>query len=437
MVWAVRLHGVIFRRLIAFPESRRIFYIHLLAAPFLAIPWALLAMVPVLLRNYFRASVWETTVSTAAVPIMLLLSVVWNDLYLRMPPRRYLLMLWLIAIAPLIGVAWCHSPRTVLCFIILSAVGIGAINPMIADILRGCYPPSVRGKAFSILQALSRATIMGSTYGIGVWLNVDHQAFRVYLPLGAGLTGLGMLVLARITRQPLFDERHRAHPTEPLTASLRRTVRNMARALAQDRTFRRYETAFSIYGLGWMICNALLPFLVVDRLKLDYEQIARATQTAFEFALILMMLPTGYLMDRLGPIRTSSWAFAVLVCYPFGLIAAEGPASLTLATLGFGVGISGVQLAWTIGPVTLARDSAQAPYYLAIHGTLVGFRALLGQFPAVILYKLVGIEVPLILAAALFATGAVLMHRLERDRQADQKARSSVIPFQPEHARIP
>jgi len=425
---------LILKRLIAFPESRRILTIHLLATPFLATQWSITAMVPVLLRDYFRASEWQTTISTSAIPVMSLLSIFWNELYRRMQPHRYLLMLWVVAIAPLAGVARCHHPETVLIFVVISAVGFGAMTPLTADILRNCYPPAARGKIFSVLQVLAQSTVMVGTYCIGLWLNIDHEAFRLYLPAGVVIIGIGMSLLSRITHQQLFRERHKFHPTEPLRASLGKAWHNMAAVLARDRSFRRYEIGFFTYGLGWMICAALLPFLVVDHLRLDYEQVARSTQTALQLTLLLMMMPTGYLMDRLGPIRTSCWAFSVLIFYPIGLMAAGDVHSLTGATVCFGIGMSGEHLTWTIGPVTLARDSSQAPHYLAIHATLVGVRAILGQFPAVALYRLTGeIRLPLVLAAFLFATGALLMRRLEHDRRASEKPAASAIPIPPAH----
>jgi hypothetical protein len=192
----------------------------------------------------------------------------------------------------------------------------------------------------------------------------------------------------------------------------------MLTVFREDSIFRRHETAFSIYGLGWMICWALLPFLCVDKLNLTYEQVARSTQTVLQLTLLLTMLPTAYLMDRLGPLKTAAWSFAALTLYPVGLMWAYDVNSLTAVTILYGIMLSGVNLAWTLGPIFLARDASQAPTYLAIHATMVGIRGLIGQFPAVALYRWTGdLRVPLALAVVLFAWGSVIMFRVERDRR--------------------
>jgi len=131
--------------------------------------------------------------------------------------------------------------------------------------------------------------------------------------------------------------------------------------------------------------------------------------------LLAMTVPTGYLMDQLGPVRLSGWAFASLVVYPLGLIMAGGVWGIAAATFLYGLGITAVTLAWTIGPITMARNAAEAPHYLAIHATLVSIRAILVQFPAVAIYKYTGsVRIPLVIAAVMFLLGSTLMLRLSR-----------------------
>jgi hypothetical protein len=88
-------------------------------------------------------------------------------------------------------------------------------------------------------------------------------------------------------------------------------------------------------------------------------------------------------------------------------------------TVVYGTAMTAVHLAWTIGPVTLAKDASHAAHYLAIHATLVGGRAVIAQFAAVVLYYYTeSLNVPLACAVLTFAGGAVMMMRLERDRRA-------------------
>ncbi|MBP7935895.1 MAG: MFS transporter [Phycisphaerae bacterium] len=421
---------MILHRLVAFPESRDILRLHLWATPFIALQAAVYQMLPVLLRQHFAADEWQTAISTAAISITLLLSVVWNELYCRARPGLYLTLLWTLAIAPLGGIALCYTAWSALFFIVVAATGFGGMQPLSGDILRNSYPPMARNRIFSVIQMVSQCTVMVGTYLIGLCLNYWPEAFRVYLPAGTLAVGVGMGLLYRITQKQLFVERRQTQRSEPLLTSLSRVYHNMLRVFREDSIFRRHETAFSLYGLGWMICWALLPFICVDKLQLTYAEVARSTQTVLQLMLMVTMLPTAYLMDRFGPLTIAAWSFALLIFYPIGLMWAHDVNSLTFVTIAYAVMLSGVNLTWTLGPILLARDASQAPTYLAIHATMVGIRGLVGQFPAVALYRWTqDFHLPLAIAAVLFAWGAVIMFRVERDRRTAAKARSEAEPM--------
>lgn len=424
-----------FQRLVAFPESRSVLRLHLLAAPLWELRWALAAMIPVLLRKHFAAGEWTVAIATSAVAMMSALSILWNELYRRLCPRRYLLLLWLTAALPLGLVAACHSPHAVLACVLLGAMGTAGMGPLNADILRSCYPPKARNRVFSLCYAAGQLTVMVAAYGLGRWLDLDAESFRIYLPVGALVMGAGLVLQGRITRQRLFQERQRPVQDRSLAASLAGAYRRMNQTLRGDRRFRRYETAFFTYGMGWMICYALLPFFVVDVLGLDYSEVAAATQSAFQFTLLLMTIPMSHLLDRAGPIRLSAAAFALLVIYPLGLLATGSVGMLTLVTVVYGIGMAGVNLAWTLGPVSLSPSAGEAPTYLAIHATLVGLRAIIAQFPAVALYKWTGsVQLPLLAAGVCFATGSLLMYRLARDTHVKPPPEPP-LPLPPQHTR--
>ncbi len=392
--------------------------------PFLAVQTGVYMMVPVLLRKQFAATEWQTTLATSAIPIMCMLAIFWNEVYQRLRTPSYLLLVLVMSVMPLGGIALCTQPSTVLVLVLVSAAGMGGINSLYADLLRSCYPPAARNRVFGFVKFVEQLTIMSTAFIVGTWLDNDHGAYRIYFPASVVVIGIGLWLLHRISSERLFQERLRVQPTATLFASLRGAYHSMARIFREDEDFRRFETAYCIYGLGWMICYALLPFVVVDVLHLTYGEVAWSTQVATQMILLLMLVPASYLMDRLGPIHLSAWCFLTLVIYPIGLILAWDAWSLMTVSILYGVSMAGVNLSWTLGPVSLARSASMAPQYLAIHATLTSVRAILGQFPAVALYAWTrSIYLPLAIAAAMFLTGAVLMVRLERFRRLDAARR--------------
>lgn len=412
---------MLLRRLVAFPESRRILVLHMLAYVCVSVEYGVTGiMVATLLRGGFGASSWQTLMATSSVSIMSLLAIFWNEVYRRLEVRTYLVALYVIAIVPLGLIALCSTAWPLVICVLLSAFGTGGIQSLYADILRSCYPPASRGRIFTVLKTIEQLVVMVTAYGIGTWLDHYHLAYRVYYPLAVVVIGIGFLMLHRITCQTLFRERPRLAHAQGILRSMRGAWRNMFAVLGRDPYFRRYETAFCTYGLGWMICYSLLAFLVVDKLKLNYQAIAVSTQSALQLTVLVMLVPAGLLMDRIGPIRLSGWTFLFLLLYPVGLLFVWDAWSLTIITILYGVGMAGVNLSWTMGPLTLAKNAADAPHYLAIHATLVSVRAILGQLPAVAYYRWTNqLAPPFVVAAILFVVGAALMFRLERQRSAE------------------
>ncbi len=111
--------------------------------------------------------------------------------------------------------------------------------------------------------------------------------------------------------------------------------------------------------------------------------------------------------------RTSAASFAGLVLYPLGLLLARNPIEIGLISVWYGVMMSGVNLAWMLGPVHFAPSPALVPHYVAIHTSLVGLRGILFQGLAMLLYTLTHSFVwPLLLASAAFCWASIQMRRL-------------------------
>jgi MFS family permease len=136
-----------------------------------------------------------------------------------------------------------------------------------------------------------------------------------------------------------------------------------------------------------------------------------------------MILPAGFLMDKIGAVRTTGLSFLFLMVYPILLIFADGPTALLVASVCYGLAHSGTSMGWMLGPVSLAPSPDKVPQYVAIHATLVGIRGKVFQFLGVGLYMLVGkvshsmsaaFAVPFVLAAAALLWASIQMWQLSR-----------------------
>lgn len=391
-------------------------------------------MMAVLARKRFGAGDWQTLMITASVPTLLILSIFWNGLLQRVSLRRYLLIQWACNMVPLALAAFAQSFWFLLVCHLLAAAGAAGWSPVSGDLLRRFYPDRVRGRAFAAINTAIFGGMTVASLTVGSALDWDENVFRMYFPIAAAAYLAGVLILRYLIRQsarPLLPTANDARLPLSLR-SLLGPVLNLRQVLAADRTFYRYEAAFMTYGAGWMICNALLPVLATDRLKMSYTAFAGSTQGLYAASLLVMIYPMGWILDRVGAARTSVWSFALLAFYPLGLMLAPTVSAVAAITVLYGVAMAGVQMTWMLGPVSLAPAPDKVAQYVAIHTTLVGLRGIIAQGMGMLLYRLTGsFTGPFLVAAAAFAWASWQMRRLD---EATRAAEAPPLAAPPEPA---
>jgi len=394
--------------------------IHLTAAVLMqGIATAIIFMLPILAKKEFAATDWQVAILTAAPTIMFVVSIFWNEALQRITLARFSLVYWAAACLPLglIGALYYTPLRgqlwpLVVLQIIASIGGAGwpALN---GELLKRVYSDSNRGRVYGIVSAVAMIGGALVMLGIGKWLDVSSSSYSLYLPLAAGLQLVAALLLGVLARYSGAERPGTPQDSRTLLQHVIEPISHMREVLAGDRVFARYEAAFMTYGIGWMVCYALVPLLVTDKLKLSYDQIAGSTHMTFLISSTIMTVPAGWLMDKLGPSKMACLSFGIYFAYPILLMLATNPTQLSFASAIYGIAAAGVSVCWMLGPVNLAPSPDKVPQYVAIHATLVGLRGAVFQFFGVWLYTATGsFYAPLTLAAAGFGWAAWQMWRL-------------------------
>jgi hypothetical protein len=395
-------------------------------------------LIPMLVRLHFGAENetvrdWQTTFVTTAMPAAMIFAVFWGELVRRVSTRTYLAIFWAATVLPFGCVGFVQNYTQLLICHVIATIGLAGWAPVNGHLLKLFYPDALRGRVYGVLSVAAQAAGATSVYFVGLWLEANPSAFRLFFPLAALVELGGLLFLMFLT--PLGKSS--AMVLSRRKRSLKRIVRpvfQMGRILWADKTFLRYEAAFMTYGAAFMICDAMLPVLSTVQVGMRYEEYSQSTQMVTKLVMLVMIFPMGVLLDRIGPVRLSGLAFGTLTLYPLLLLTATDAGGVKLASVAWGLGLSGVMMGWMLGPVALARRPNKVPQYVAIHATLVGVRGVLFQALAMGLYKLTGTFTwPLGIAALGFAWGAVQMWQLqgairrrlrEREAEAGAEARS-------------
>lgn len=401
---------------------------HIIASACVQATWfASQFLLPVLARKRFEAGEWETLLITATPTIFFALSIFWNDLFSRRSFARYLMVFWLWGCLPYAFVAFAQNYWMLLVPHLLACIGGAGLHPASGELLRALYPDKVRGRIYSWVWGSSMVFGAGVGFGLGKWLTHDGESFRIYMPLLAGLQGVGVGVFVWLAHKSGHLSRRKHSTAADVRSTWKRVVEplgHMRETLKADPVFTRYEAAYMTYGVGWMIGTALLPILVTEKLKLNYDQISASTYTTYQLAMFLMIIPAGFVMDRLGAVKTAAISFAMLTLYPIGLVLSGNQQHLTIASMWFGIAHVGGSMAWMLGPVSLAPTPEKVPQYVAIHATLVGVRGKVFQFLGVGLYLLThSFAVPLILAAVAYLWAGYQMWTLDAQVRARKAER--------------
>jgi MFS family permease len=381
---------------------------------------AVFFILPLLAKKHFEAGDWATTVITSAPTVLFMTGIFWNDVFRKCRLGRYLWAFWLMSAAPMLLAPFIENFWHLLPLHLLVSVGIAGYHPAASELLKRLYPDSSRGRFFSVLSACNMLANAGLGFCIGWLLDRNPESFRWYMPVAACLQGAGLTIMYLLARRfgLTTDRVIEAWGRNPVRRVFE-PVTHMMDVLREDRIFARYEAAFMTYGIGWMVCFALMPLYAVDRHNLEYDVFASATHVPYLVCLVAALVPCGLLMDRIGATRLSGLSFGLLALYPLGLMWARTPTELGIVSAIYGLAHSGTTLGWTLGPVSLAPTPAKVPQYVAIHSTLVGLRGAIFQGAGVLLYKVTGSFIwPLASASIAFAWGAWQMFALHRVMRA-------------------
>ncbi|MBX3409975.1 MAG: MFS transporter [Phycisphaeraceae bacterium] len=418
----------------AIPRRFWLIVLHITAVVCLMATWnTVAALLPILARKRFGAGDLSTLVITAAPTVFFTLSIFWNDLFSRKRFAPYILIYWALACLPMALVAFADSLWLVLVPHLLCALGGAGYHCAAGELLKRLYPLASRGRIYSIVFGITMVSNAVMGFGVGKWLEADEDSFRLFLPISVVVQLAGAIIFILLARLTAADV-GRVRTAPPGQSTFQRVIAPIAHTkdvLKADPVFARYEAAYMTYGVGWMIAYALLPILITDKLDLNYEQATQSTQVAYLLGMVIMLWPAGFLMDRLGAIRSTGISFAALTLYPLGLIYAPGPAQLALVSLVYGFAHAGASVGWMLGPVALAPTPDKVPQYVAIHATFVGIRGKIFQGLGVGLYWLTGsFTLPLAIAALAYAWSAYQMWQLQgRVRRAASPAQAPPPPL--------
>jgi predicted MFS family arabinose efflux permease len=296
----------------------------------------------------------------------------------------------LFLLAPLI-----HSPWP-LVGVLVAGTALGTVmSPAQTALVQQIYPPAERGRALGTVR------IVGAVVGVALALLAGQilgwLSWRRVFPI-AGLVGMAASLWQR--RLPM--------PAQPLVRDPRPALADAWRAVRDDHGYRRLLISAFVFGSGVWLMQPATPLLLADVVHASTAQVG-VLAAAAAIASIGGNLVWGRLVDGQRSLKALRVVYTVGTCVPvIFALSAMRPSLVIGASVAESLMATGLDLVWMLAVIEFAGPGRTAQY-AAIASTLAGVRGVVGPLAGAALIETTGLHAVYVVAAALMATGTVLV----------------------------
>jgi MFS family permease len=371
----------------------------------------------IIARKALNAAVWQLTVMAMVWPVSNFMSIWWGRLFEKSCHKsRYFILVGIFGRFSLIYGLWLTGMNE---FMLLLAL-MFSFNALLIPAQNSIYQRNIdkkrRAKVYGYTTSLSMLIAVSFTFMAGRMLDINEQSFRLILAITAvaGLIASLLLSLVKIQEPLLRNECAPLHWRDAMRDPIRRSLK----LLKTNKPFASFERSFSIYGMGFIMVQPVLPIFLVDMLKLTYTGNFIAKGIISQLPILLLSPYLGKWHDKLHPFRFISVFFGLLAFFPALFIASAlflqvrwlAVALVYLAYIMYGFAMAGVNIAWNMGSIYFAGDE-DASMYQSVHVTMTGIRGVIAPLLGLLLLKTLGIISVFAVAVGFLVTASVISWR--------------------------
>lgn len=371
----------------------------------------------IIARKALHALDWQLMLMTMIWPVANFFSVWWGRVFERSCHKpRYFIVAGIIGRLVLVLAIWLTTMNEFLALLGLLFVSNSIIIPAQNSIYQRNIDPTRRARVFGLTLSLGMAVSIVVTFIAGRFLDLREDSYRLIL-LVTGICGFAnAIALAFIKIQEPVTNRL----CEPLNwkQTLLEPISGTLNLLKEDRHFAAFERSFSIYGMGFIMMQPVIPIYLVDNLKLSYTTNFLAKAILFQLGMLFLSPLIGKIHDRQHPFRFISSAFGILAVFPLLIVVSSlwrgyslWPVILVFAAyLIFGIAMTGVNISWNMSSIFFA-GKRDASIYQSVHVTMTGIRGLVAPVLGIALMEIFNITVVFVVAAGFFLAASIVSYR--------------------------
>jgi MFS family permease len=269
--------------------------------------------------------------------------------------------------------------------------------PVINHTLKSNYSPEKFGKLYSYSLSINQVMMLVTGLMFGRLLDSFPDAY-IYAYPAMGV--LGIISVWMINKIQLNREPEELLPHENVFVSMRKTLLASYQVLKTNKAFMHFQAAMMIYGVGFLMNQAVITLFFIEYLQLNYTE--SALYKGLPIAIATLSYPIfGVLIDRVDPRKFSISSFAFVTLFFILLIAAWAFPEyrtvlgykfiymLVAAYFIYGLFTGSMTLLWNIGSTYFAAPSEGGRYH-SIHLSLTGIRGLISPALGVVIYTFAG-----------------------------------------------
>ncbi len=399
------------------PSEKHSTYLLLLAAIFNGVVQSLNQTQDIIARKALHAQDWQLMAMTMIWPISNFLSIWWGRIFEKSCHKsRYFLLAGVVGRLTMVYAIWLVSMNEYMLLLALLFSANSLLIPAQNSIYQKNIDNSRRAKVFGYTISISMVISIAVTFLAGRLLDIHEQSFR-WILVATGFCGfISCAVLSMIRIQDPI-----ASPScekTPWKDHILEPVKRTLALLKENKPFAAFERSFSIYGMGFIMMQPIIPIYLVDKLNLSYTNNFLAKGIISQIGILFLSPVLGKIHDRVHPFKFISYSFALLMVFPLMFVVSSLWSGVSIipvvivfvAYFVFGIAMTAINVSWNMSSIFFAGKE-DASMYQSVHVTMTGIRGLIAPILGFTLLQLFNITAVFVVAAGFLAWAAIISYR--------------------------
>ena len=364
----------------------------------------------IIARKSLGASGLFITLMVMAMPVTSITSIWWARLLVGRDQRKFVLLFGSLAYLVLMSGLLLHTIEHLLTMYILFFLVNALIIPSENRIFQQHVPAKRTGRLFGMANGLRTATAALISAFAGWYMDIFEGGYR-HLYFGVALVGF----IALIHFASIPTGQIKGADTIPFNRRLLlEPLQKVIELLKRRGDFFRFEMAFMLYGIAFMMSLPAIPLYLVDDLQLSYSTIGLARGMTSQLVMIPVIPLLGRIFDRTTPHRLASVIFLMLSIFPLLLLSAGqfvGTMRMVMIyiTFGyFGMVMSGVMILWSLSSLRFAGKE-DAGVYHSVHVAATGIRGIFAPLLGYLIMSTMGKTTVLLASSVLWVLSSIFV----------------------------